>query len=86
VLSYVGVRELPPRLYDALKPGGLVVVEAFHRDATKDGPIGGAVVFDTNELLKLFDRFRIVQYEDTEAVGDFGLQKTRVVRIAAQKP
>ena len=86
VLSYVNVRGLPARIYDSLKPGGLVVVEAFHRDATKDSPIGGAVVFDTNELLKLFDRFRVLQYEDTSAVGDFGLQKTRVVRLAAEKP
>ena len=86
VLSYVRVRGLAERLYDSLKPGGLVVVEAFHRDATKNTPIGGAVVFDTNELLKVFERFRVVQYEDTEAVGDFGLQKTRVVRLAAQKP
>jgi SAM-dependent methyltransferase len=86
VLSYVGVRGLPARLYESLNPGGIVVVEAFHRDATKNAPIGGAVVFDTNELLKLFERFRILQYEDAEAVGDFGLQKTRVVRLAAQKP
>jgi SAM-dependent methyltransferase len=85
VLSYVRVRGLAARLYDSLKPGGIVVVEAFHRDATKDAPIGGAVVFDTNELLKLFERFRVLQYEDTDAVGDFGLQKTRVVRLAAQK-
>jgi hypothetical protein len=40
----------------ALRPGGIVVVEASHRDATKSGPIGGAVVFDTNELLQLFFR------------------------------
>lgn len=85
VLSYVRVRGLAQRIYDALKPGGIVVVEAFHLDATKDSPIGGAVVFDTNELLKLFERFRVLQYEDTNAVGDFGLQKTRVVRLAAQK-
>lgn len=86
VLSYVRVRGLAARLYDSLKPGGIVVVEAFHRDATKDSPIGGAVVFDTNELLKLFERFRVLHYEDADAVGDFGLQKTRVVRLAAQKP
>ena len=86
VLSYVRVRGLAARVYESLKPGGIVVVEGFHRDATKDSPIGGAVVFETNELLKLFDRFRVLQYEDTDAVGDFGLQKTRVVRLAAQKP
>ena len=43
-------------------------------------------MFDSNELLKLFDRFRVVRYEDSEGVADFGLAKTRVVRLAAQKP
>jgi len=86
VLSYVGLRDLVPRLYDSLKPGGVVIVEGFHRDATKTASIGGAVVFDTNELLKLFERFRVVRYEDTEGVGDFGMQKTRLVRLCAQKP
>lgn len=86
VLSYVGVRGLTDRVLDTLKPGGLVVVEAFHKDALKSGPIGGAVVWDSNELLRLFDRFRIVRYEDTDAVADFGLQKVRVVRLCAQKP
>ena len=86
VLSYVGAREFATRVYDALKPGGSVVVEAFHRDATKNTPIGGSVVFDTNELLKLFERFRILRYEDVNAVGDFGLENTRVVRLHAQKP
>ena len=37
VLSYVGIRGLIPKLYDSLKPGGRVVTEAFHRDATKTG-------------------------------------------------
>ena len=86
VLSYVGAREFASRVYDALKPGGSVVVEAFHRDATKNTPIGGSVVFDTNELLTLFERFRILRYEDVNAVGDFGLENTRVVRLHAQKP
>jgi hypothetical protein len=48
--------------------------------------IGGGVVFDTNELLRLFDRLRIVRYEDTEGIGDFGLRNTRLVRLCAQKP
>jgi hypothetical protein len=38
----------------------MVVVEAFHRDATKAGPIGSGVVFDTNELLRLFAARRVV--------------------------
>jgi SAM-dependent methyltransferase len=86
VLSYVGVRGLTDRVFDTLKPGGLVVVEAFHKDALKSGPIGGGVVWDNNELVRLFDRFRIVRYEDTDAVADFGLQHVRVVRLCARKP
>ena len=86
VLSYVGAREFTDQVTRSLKPGGMVVVEAFHRDATKSHPIGGAVVFDTNELLKIFPALRVVRYEDTTSVGDFGLEETRVVRLAAVKP
>jgi 2-polyprenyl-3-methyl-5-hydroxy-6-metoxy-1,4-benzoquinol methylase len=87
VLSYVGVvRRVVSRMHEALRPGGLVVVEGFHRDATKMASIGAGVVFDTNELLRLFDGFRIVRYEDTEGVADFGLRYTRLVRLCAQKP
>jgi SAM-dependent methyltransferase len=86
VLSFVGGREYADRVFDTLRPGGLVVLEAFHKDATKSGPIGPAVVFDTNELLTVFKRFRILRYEDTDATADFGLQQVRVVRLLAQKP
>lgn len=86
VLSYVGFRALVPQLYESLRPGGLVVVEAFHRDATRTASIGGAVVFDTNELLRLFEHFRILRYEDTEGAGDFGHGNTRLVRLFARKP
>jgi SAM-dependent methyltransferase len=85
VLSYVDVRGNAERVMRALKPGGIVVVEVFHRDATKGGPIGRAVVFDTNELLQIFAPLRVLRYEDAAAVGDFGLQKTRVVRLCAEK-
>jgi SAM-dependent methyltransferase len=85
VLSYVGGREYVQQVRRSLRPGGMVVLEAFHRDATKSRPVGGAVVFDSNELLKLFGDLRIVRYEDTAAVGDFGLADTRVVRLAAIK-
>ena len=80
------VRRGAARGPEALRPGGRVVVEGFHRDATKTASIGGGVVFDTNELLRLFDRLRIVRDEDTEGVADFGLRTTRLVRLCAQKP
>ena len=85
VLSYVSFRATMPRIVESLKPGGLVVVEAFHRDSLKNGPIGGGVVWDTNELLKLFERFRVIVYEDVEDKSDFGKGTNRVVRLLAQK-
>ena len=86
VLSYVGAREYAPKVAQALRPGGMVIVEGFHRDAAKTRPIGGGVVVDTNELLTIFAGLRVVHYEDTAATGDFGLFDTRVVRLAAVKP
>ena len=86
VLSYVGAREFSAQVLRALRPGGIVVVEGFHRDATKTRPIGGAVVFDTNELMRIFAPLRVLRYEDVDGVGDFGLDRTRVVRLAAMKP
>jgi SAM-dependent methyltransferase len=85
VLSYVGAREYAARVVRALRPGGMVVVEGFHRDATKTQSIGGGVVFDTNELLKIFAGLRVVRYEDANARGDFGQAEARVVRLAAVK-
>ena len=86
MLSYVAVRDLTAKIIQALRPGGMVVVEGFHRDATKNRSIGGAVVFDTNELIQLFPSLRVVRYEDNDGVGDFGQENTRIVRLAAVKP
>jgi len=86
VLSYVGGREFVANVVRSLRPGGMLLVEGFHRDATKTGPIGGAVVFDTNELLKLYNALRVIRYEDTNGVADFGLEPMHLVRLFAQKP
>ncbi len=86
VLSYVGAREMPDVIQRALKPGGVVVVEAFHRDATKGQSIGEAVVFDTGELPTLFPHLRVVRYEEPVATADFGLDKVRVVRYCGERP
>jgi hypothetical protein len=37
-------------------------------------------------LASLYGALRVVRYEDTEGVGDFGLQPMRLVRLFAQKP
>jgi protein-L-isoaspartate O-methyltransferase len=86
VLSYVAVRPNVERIVRALKPGGLVVIEGFHRDATKTRSIGGAVVFDSSELLRLFAGLRVRTYEDVSARADFGGEVTPLVRLCAEKP
>jgi len=86
LLSYVGGREMKDVIPKALRPGGVVVLEAFHRDATKNGPIGDAVVFDTAEVPSLFPGLRVVRYEEPIAVSDFGQSRVRVVRYCAEKP
>src|SRR5262245_34403325 len=61
VLSYVSVRNLTTKIVQGVRHGGMVVVEGCHRDATKNRSIGGAVVFDTNELIQLFPSLRVVR-------------------------
>jgi 2-polyprenyl-3-methyl-5-hydroxy-6-metoxy-1,4-benzoquinol methylase len=85
VLSYVTVRDIADRVVRALKPGGIVVVEAFHRDVTRVRPVGGGVVFDSNELLNLFGKLRVLRYEDADATSDFGGAGSRAVRLCGMK-
>ena len=84
--SYVSIRPYVATIVRALRPGGMVVIEGCHRDATKNNSIGGGVVFDTNELLRLFADLRVLRYEDTMGVADFGRAVLRLVRFAATKP
>jgi SAM-dependent methyltransferase len=85
VLSYVGAREVAAQVVRALRPGGVVVVEGFHRDVTRNSSVGGAVVFDSNELPKIFSGLRVLRYEDVETQTDFGGGLTRAVRLCAMK-
>ena len=86
LLSYVGGRGMADIVQRALKPGGILIIEAFHRDATKAGPIGAAVVFDTGELPALFPQLRVVRYEEPMADADFGQSRMRLVRYCAERP
>lgn len=86
LLSYVGGREMAEVFQRALKPGGVLVIEAFHRDATKGRSIGGAVVFDTGQIPALFPQLRAVRYEEPIVKADFGLDMVRVVRYCGERP
>lgn len=93
VFSYVTLRGNVTQAIQALRPGGYVVVEAFHHDSTKGNSIGGGVVYRNNELLDLFSDLRVITYEDVKAEADFGsrandvgAETLRVVRLCAMKP
>ena len=91
VLSYAGGRDYAERVRKALKPGGLVVLEAFHMDAAQkiqvvDGDY--RVFFNTDELPKLYGDagLKIVRYEEPTGTADFTKQQVRLVKLVAQKP
>jgi SAM-dependent methyltransferase len=86
LVSYAGGREFAATLEKALKPGGVLIIEGFHRDATKGRSIGPAVVFDTGELPKLFPNLRAVRYEEPMGLSDFGQVRVRLVRYCGERP
>lgn len=68
------------RIRRALKPGGVAVIEAGHKSAS-----GASFEYDSNELLRLFDGFRILRYEETIDKSDWAKEPIRVVRLIAEK-
>ncbi len=75
------------RIRGGLRAGGLLVVEGFHRDVQTTGISGDPLGYETNELLKAFQELRILRYEDTTGIADWGdpTKEVPVVRLLAQK-
>jgi 2-polyprenyl-3-methyl-5-hydroxy-6-metoxy-1,4-benzoquinol methylase len=71
------------RLRDALRPGGLIVVETTASDALQ--PSTSTVGVDPEQLLRAFEGFRLAHFEDTVAMSDWRRQKIRLVRFVAEK-
>ena len=57
------------------------MIEAGHKQAS-----GAPFEYETDELLAIFDGFRILRYEETVDSSDWGTEKIRLVRLVAQKP
>ena len=68
------------RVRQALRKGGVVVVECAHKEGAND-----SYAYDTNELLKIFEGFRIVKYEDTVAMHEWARKELRMVKLIAEK-
>jgi SAM-dependent methyltransferase len=86
VFSYFFPREALPKVWTALKPGGLILIEGFHIDTARIRPVGGG--YHNNELLNVLKDYRILVYEDAQDRQEWGLPygaTNRLVRVLAQK-
>ncbi len=78
------------KFIDALKPGGLLLIEGRHIEAL---PLASAAYprtgFHDNQLLNVYHRLRILRYEDRLMPSEWGNDsqdpRARVVRLVAQK-
>lgn len=66
------------RIKEALKPGGLVVIEGFAGNQS--------FLFQPNELIRDFSDFRILRYEDMLGEADWAPgRKSHLIRLVAEK-
>lgn len=86
VFSYFFPQAALPKVWDALRPGGLILVEGFHIDTARVRPVGGG--FHDNELFQVLKDYRMLLYEDVQDRQEWGLPygaTNRLVRVLAQK-
>jgi len=86
LLSYAGCTGgVVDQVQKGLKPGGIVIVEAFHEDAARQFRIGGSICA-TGEPPRAFSQLRTVHFEEPIAMPDFGAVPMRLSRYAGEKP
>jgi len=77
------------RITAALKPGGFLVVEGFHRDVMREGVeglTGGLLGFTSNALLRHYLSLRVLLYQETRGLADWRRIDAPLVRFVARKP
>lgn len=78
--TYYMNRGLYKKFYDALKPGGMVLVETYNIDYLKYRKFNPKWALNTNELLDIFKGMRILRYRDYDDARE------AYSSIIAQKP
>jgi hypothetical protein len=76
------------RVIEALRPGGMLVVEGFHRDVIKEGVeglSGGLLGYTSNALLRHYLALRVFRYEETRGLADWRRIDAPLVRLVARK-
>ena len=86
VFSYFFPKAALSKVWEALRPGGLILVEGFHIDTARVRPVGGG--YHNNELFQVLKDYRMLVYEDVQDRQEWGLPfgaTNRLVRVLAQK-
>jgi SAM-dependent methyltransferase len=83
---YNGIRPLSTRrVIQAVKPGGLLVIEGFAGHEGLKGKDG--FMFQPDELPSDFSGLKVMHYEDVEAEADWSPgHKSHIIRFVAEKP
>jgi tellurite methyltransferase len=73
-------RELFPVLFDAIKPGGILIYKTYTTEQKNfaDGPSHPMFLLEPNELLHAFPSLRVLHYHET-------IQKKGVAELVARK-
>ena len=72
------------KIMAALKPDGMVIIEGFQEDVSKE--IGRPLGHRINELPRAFDQLRVLYYEDTVGPADwYDGKPAPIVRFIARK-
>lgn len=75
-----GMRMAEP-ITDALKPGGVLVIEHFLKEP------GSLLGYESNQLPKLYPRLEVLRYADADSNPDYAQEtKGKVVQFLARKP
>jgi SAM-dependent methyltransferase len=86
LFSYFFPQAALPKVWEALRPGGLILVEGFHIDTARVRPVAGG--YHNNELFEILKGYRMLVYEDVQDRQEWGLPfgaTNRLVRALAQK-
>lgn len=74
------------KIVDMLKPGGLLIIEGYHQTAPA---LAGQPGYSSNQLLRTFNRLRVLRYEDREMQPEWntgqGNARVPVIRLVARK-
>jgi len=66
LLMYYMQRDLWPQINDALKPGGMAIIETYNIDHLKHQKFNPKWLLKTNELLEAFKDMKIIRYQAYE--------------------